>query len=126
MKTKEIMKRDGKMVAFNKRKIVGAIFSAAQSVGGKDIKLAEELAEKVIKILEKRASKQRNYIPTVEEVQDVVEKILIDNGHALTAKHYIIYRQERMKIRDEAKRILGGRFTRMYKDLNFNSFPLLS
>src|SRR3989344_5569570 len=94
MKTKEIMKRDGKMVAFNKRKIVGAIFSAAQSVGGKDIKLAEELAEKVIKILENRASKQRNYIPTVEEVQDVVEKILIDNGHALTAKHYIIYMQD--------------------------------
>ncbi|MBI2232561.1 MAG: adenosylcobalamin-dependent ribonucleoside-diphosphate reductase [Candidatus Aenigmarchaeota archaeon] len=126
MKTKEIMKRDGKMVAFNKRKIVGAIFSAAQSVGGKDIKLAEELAEKVIKVLENRASKQRNYIPTVEEVQDVVEKVLIDNGHALTAKHYIIYRQERMKIRDEAKRILGGRFTRMYKDLSLNALRVLA
>ena len=126
MKTKEIMKRDGKMVAFNKRKIVGAIFSAAQSVGGKDIKLAEELAEKVIRVLENRASKQRNYIPTVEEVQDVVEKVLIDNGHALTAKHYIIYRQERMKIRDEAKRILGGRFTRMYKDLSLNALRVLA
>ncbi len=126
MKIKQMMKRDGKLAEFNKGKITNAIFSAAQSVGGKDRKIAEELAGKVVKVLENRASKQRNYIPTVEEVQDVVEKVLIDGGHALTAKHYIIYRQERSKIRDQAKRILGGRFTRMYKHLSLNSLRVLA
>lgn len=126
MRVKKLMKRDGKLADFDGNKIADAIFKAAHAVGGQDRGLAKELADKVVKVLEARAAKQRNYIPTVEEVQDVVEKVLIEGGHARTAKHYIIYRQERAKIRDEARRILGGRFTKMYKKLSLNALRVLA
>jgi len=100
----QIRKRDGRLVKFEKNKIADAIFKAAQSVGGKDRKVAEELADKVVEILEKNADKVP--IPSVEEVQDVVEKVLIENGRAKTAKAYILYRQKRKELR-EAKALLG-------------------
>jgi ribonucleoside-triphosphate reductase len=92
-----IKKRDGTVVEFVKEKITNAILKAAESVGGKDRKLAEVLANKVLTILEYKFDKDN--IPTVEDVQDIVEKVLIKNSHAKTAKAYILYRRQREKRR---------------------------
>ncbi len=100
---KKIKKRDGRIVDFDEQKIFNAIWKAAQAVGGKDKSIAEKLAAKVVKQLEKF---YKDTIPSVEDVQDIVEKILIEEGHAKTAKAYILYRQERRRIREEKKRIL--------------------
>jgi ribonucleoside-diphosphate reductase alpha chain len=104
MKLTQVRKRDGRLVKFDKEKITSAIFRAAQSVDGEDYELAKNLSDKVVKYLE--ATVSPNAIPTVEDVQDAVEKILIEDGHAKTAKSYILYRQKRKEIRD-AKEILG-------------------
>ncbi len=91
-----IRKRDGRIVPFEKTKIVEAIFKAAQSVGGQDRYLAEDLAEAVTVYLNREFL---GTIPTVEEIQDIVEKVLIKTGHAKTAKAYILYREKRARIR---------------------------
>jgi anaerobic ribonucleoside-triphosphate reductase len=95
---RKIKKRDGKIVDFNPVKITEAIWKAAQAVGGKDYKKAAELTDKVITILEKEL--KRSEIPSVEQVQDVVEKILIEDGHAKTAKAYILYRKQHQDMRE--------------------------
>jgi len=97
---KYVKKRDGRLVKFDKEKIVNAIFKAAQAVGGKDRKLAEKLADEVTSILEKDFKEK---IPHVEQIQDIVEKVLIENGHAKTAKAYILYREQHKNIRETAK-----------------------
>ncbi len=107
MAIQKIIKRNGDVVKFDKRKITYAIFKAAQAVGGTDKKLAEELAEKVVRLLETQSSDiSIDDVPSVEDVQDVVEKVLIENGNAKTAKAYILYRQERSEIRKEKARVL--------------------
>ncbi|MBI4895860.1 MAG: adenosylcobalamin-dependent ribonucleoside-diphosphate reductase [Candidatus Aenigmarchaeota archaeon] len=126
MAINKIMKRDGKVVTFDGEKIADAIYKAAQSVGGNDRNVAEELGQKVLSVLENRSNKQRNYIPTIEEVQDVVEKVLIESGHAKTAKEYILYRQDRSRIREEARKIMSGKYTSMYKKLSLNSLRVLA
>lgn len=88
---KTIIKRNGTYVPFDKEKIVNAIFKAAQAVGGSDKNTARKIADEVVEcLLEKKI-----HIPTVEQIQDIVEKRLIENGHAKTAKTYILYRNER-------------------------------
>ena len=89
-------KRDGKVVAFDKAKIAQAIFLAARAVGGEDRRTADMLADEVVLFLftQKGAS-----TPEVEEIQDAVEKVLIENGHARTAKAYILYRRQREILR---------------------------
>ncbi|MGM0651737.1 MAG: anaerobic ribonucleoside-triphosphate reductase [Bacillota bacterium] len=94
----EIRKRDGRVVTFDPEKITDAIFKAAKAVGGSDRGIAENLTGQVIKILEEKS--QNGVIPSVEEVQDEVEVALIENGHARTAKAYILYRDRRTRIRD--------------------------
>ncbi|HHU30126.1 MAG: anaerobic ribonucleoside-triphosphate reductase [Bacillota bacterium] len=94
----EIRKRDGRIVPFDAEKITDAIFKAAKAVGGENRKIAENLTNQVVKELVKLG--YNGVIPTVEEVQDVVEKVLIENGHARTAKAYILYRDRRTRIRD--------------------------
>lgn len=101
---KSIRKRDGRVVEFVKEKIVDAVFKAAQSVGGKDITKAEKIADKVTTILVYKFSNDE--IPTVEEVQDIVEKVLIKSGHSKTAKAYILYRQQRQRLRDSKSLIV--------------------
>jgi len=98
----EIKKRDGSIVAFEEAKIANAIFKAARSVGGKDMEESRKLASKVTKHLEREAEG----IPTVEQVQDIVEKVLIEAGHATTAKSYIVYRQKRAELRDQKMKVL--------------------
>ncbi len=98
----KIVKRDGSLVDFNKDKVANAIFRAARSIGGSDKKTAETLSNEVVRILEERGK----LVPMVEEIQDIVEKVLIESGHAATAKAYILYRQKRAEIREEKKKIL--------------------
>lgn len=90
-----IVKRDGRLVPFDRRKISFAIVRAAVAVGGRDQGTADRLTDQVVAILERRYENgPTDAAPTVEEVQDVVEKVLIENGHAKTAKAYIVYRYE--------------------------------
>jgi len=102
---KRVKKRDGRTADFEIEKITSAIFKAAKAVGGEDYELAKRLTGEVVRTLEERFPKE---IPSVEDVQDAVEKVLIENGHAKTAKAYILYRKERERVR-EAKEILGVR-----------------
>ncbi|MBI2559116.1 adenosylcobalamin-dependent ribonucleoside-diphosphate reductase [Candidatus Woesearchaeota archaeon] len=94
-KISKIRKRDGRIADFDKAKITNAIFRAAHSVGGSDRKIAEELSDKVVEQL----LKSNKEIPSVEEIQDAVEQVLIENGHAKTAKAYILYRAKRAELR---------------------------
>ncbi len=96
-KIKKVRKRDGSIVDFDKEKIVQAIWKAAQAVGGKDYELARKLADEVVELLEERFSHR---IPSVEDIQDVIEKVLVENGHYRTAKAFILYRQQKAKIRE--------------------------
>ncbi len=92
-----IMKRDGRKVPFNIEKIANAIFRAAQAVGGTDMNEAMDIAVKTCELYEANYGKET---PTVEIIQDLVEKTLIENGHAQTAKAYILYRYERTRDRE--------------------------
>ena len=102
---KAIRKRDGRLAEFNESKITDAIFKAAQSVGGEDRTLAMELTLDVLKYLRQAFD---NEIFTVEDVQDSVEKILIEKGHARTAKAYILYRASRTRIRDARSELMDA------------------
>jgi len=100
---KQVVKRTGAVVPFKKERITNAIYQAAVAVGGRDRERAEELADEVVEVLADQTP--TGHTPTVEEIQDVVEKVLIENGHARTAKAYILYREDRARRRRErAKR----------------------
>jgi len=98
-KIEQVVKRTGATVPFNKDRITNAIYRAAVAVGGRDRSIAEGLADQVVAMLEENLPP--DHIPTVEEIQDVVEKVLIESGHAKTAKAYILYRDERARRRQE-------------------------
>ncbi|MCE5207807.1 MAG: anaerobic ribonucleoside-triphosphate reductase [Chloroflexi bacterium] len=100
-----IQKRDGRIVAFDVEKIAAAIYKAAQAVGGHDLETARQLAENVVDYLQKE---KKVSLPTVEEVQDAVEKILIEKGHARTAKAYILYRDRRTRIREGKSELMDA------------------
>ncbi|MCX6709468.1 MAG: adenosylcobalamin-dependent ribonucleoside-diphosphate reductase [Candidatus Woesearchaeota archaeon] len=102
---REVIKRDGSVVKFDKKKIENAIFKALVSVGKVDKKFSQAASEKVIEVLEKTFTDDE--FPTVEQIQDIVEITLIKLGEASVAKEYILYRKEREKIRDEKKGILN-------------------
>ena len=106
----KIKKRDGRNVTFNIEKIAGAIYKAAQSVGGSNYEEALELAGKVADML----MGMNLTSPTVEEIQDCVEKVLIEEGHAATAKAYILYRSTRTRARE-----MNTRLMKVYEDLTF-------
>lgn len=93
----KIKKRDGREVLFDEAKITEAIFKAAKAVGGADKQMAMELTLDVLRFLKQ---KYNGGIFGVEDVQDAVEKILIEKGHARTAKAYILYRYNRTRMRD--------------------------
>jgi len=114
-KIAKIRKRDGNVVDFDKDKITNAIFKGVQAVGGTDRKRAEELADQVVKLAEEKYAGE---VPTVEGIQDLVEKVLIEEGHAKVAKAYILYRQKRAELRELQKQILNGRTTKLAFSLN--------
>ncbi len=100
MRVRQVRKRDGRLVPFDRRKIAEAIFRAAQSVDGEDRFLAEQLAGVVTSRLQVRLRASDGAdAPSIEDVQDVVERVLIDAGHAKTAKAYILYRRRRAEAR---------------------------
>ena len=111
----KIQKRDGRQVPFNVQKIADAIYKAASAVGGKDFNSALALAEEVCRILDEKATKSGK-IPSVEDVQDTVEKVLVENGHAKTAKAFILYRANRTRIRE-----MNTTLMKTYEDLTFKS-----
>jgi len=92
-----IRKRDGRIEKFQPEKITWAIFKAAMACGGKDFARAEELCRQVVDIIKLKYDKE---VPDVEGIQDIVEKVLIENGHAQTAKAYILYREKRRNARN--------------------------
>ncbi len=98
-KITQVIKRSGAVVPFTPERITNAIYRAAVAVGGRDRSIAEGLSAQVIQILEE--SCPEGHTPTIEEIQDVVEKVLIENGHARVAKAYILYRDERARRRRE-------------------------
>ena len=107
----QIRKRDGKVMPFDAAKIADAIFKAAQAVGGEDRFVADELASAVTDYLNRY---YEGDIPGIEDIQDMVEKVLIETGHAKTAKAYILYRDRRAQARRamtvrKAKRDAGQR-----------------
>lgn len=110
----EILKRDGRTVPFEREKIKNAIIRAALSVTTDNIdeSIASDLADCVVWYLNGKFSTSAP--PTVEQVQDAVEKILIENGHAKTAKAYILYRAERNRTRDMSNSLM-----KTYEDLTF-------
>lgn len=99
-----LRKRDGKIVPYDNFKIANAIFKAAESVGGKDFGMALALTKAIENKIQKRF--HSNSIPAVEEIQDIVEKVLIEEGHAKVAKTYILYREQHRKMRDTENLVL--------------------
>ena len=109
----KIIKRDGREANFDTEKITQAIYKAAQAIGGNDYDAAKALSVQVRDLLEKKCGDKA---PTVEQVQDAVEKVLIENGHARTAKEYILYRAERTRVRE-----MNTKLMKIYEDLTFKS-----
>ncbi len=101
---KKIRKRDGSVVNFEPQKITWAIFKAANAVGGDDWDRAEVLCRQVVDM----ATLKYGDAPVdVEDIQDIVEKVLIENGHVRTAKAFILYREKRRSAR-EANALIGA------------------
>ncbi len=103
-----IRKRDGRIVKLNEDRITRAIFKAASEVAKEEgvapsYEISEELTQSVIKIL---SSKFRDTIPGVEDIQNIVVKVLIEGGHARTSEKYITYRNERSRIRNSRTRLM--------------------
>ena len=107
-----IIKRDGRKDTFNIEKIAKAIDKAAIAVGGSNYDVAMDLAVKVCDLCEKTYGSRST--PTVEQVQDCVEKVLVEEGHARTAKAYILYRSDRTRARE-----MNTRLMKIYEDLTF-------
>ncbi len=108
-----IVKRDGRVTAFHYEKIADALMKAFEASGAKkDYDYALRLAEKVqSKIMEAGIDS-----PTVEQVQDFVENVLMESGHVRTAKAYILYRAERTRSRE-----MNTRLMKIYEDITFKA-----
>jgi ribonucleoside-diphosphate reductase alpha chain len=125
----QIRKRDGRIVDFGKSKISNAIYKALVATGKPDYHLAETLMDKVIEKMVQHGytSTEISAIPSVEDVQDIVESILIEEGLSDTAKSYILYRHERRKIRDEKMKILNKKdLDEVDKAFDVNSLRVLA
>lgn len=108
---KKIKKRDGRIVSFDEAKISQAIFKASEQVGRSDYKLAQDLSEEVARRLLRKKKLKKDYVPTIEEVQDTVEQVLLDRDENKIAKVYILYRQKRAEVRKEKSQVLNKETT---------------
>ncbi len=97
---KSVRKRDGRLEPFDQERITNAIWKAAKAVGGRDREQAMKISNSVLAELYRRFGEDG--VPTVEEIQDIVEKMLIENGNARTAKAYILYRKQHQDQRELA------------------------
>ncbi|MEW6103508.1 MAG: ribonucleoside triphosphate reductase [bacterium] len=94
---KSIRKRDGRLVQFNAEKITEAVFKATKAVGEPDRKKASKITRQVVAALSVIYKEER--VPTVENVQDLVERMLVEDGYTEVAKAYILYREQHAKLR---------------------------
>src|SRR5918994_7460751 len=124
----KIKKRDSRVVNFDESKIAQAIYKALIATGKANFPLAEELVNKVLKKMTLNSTSfDKSFIPSVEDVQDIVESILIEEGLSDTAKAYILYRHERRKIREDKIKILNKKnLDEIDKDFDINSLRVLS
>jgi ribonucleoside-diphosphate reductase alpha chain len=125
----DIRKRDGRIVNFAQSKISDAIYKALVATGKPDYPLAEKLANRVVQkmIQQGYGSTEKDAIPSVEDVQDIVESILIEEGLSETAKSYILYRHERRKVRDDKMKILNKKdLDEVDKTFDVNSLRVLA
>jgi ribonucleoside-diphosphate reductase alpha chain len=120
----QIRKRDGRIVNFEQSKISNAIYKALVATGKPDYPLAERLAARVV---QKMVQGEKTVVPSVEDVQDMVESILIEEGLSETAKSYILYRHERRKLRDEKMKVLNKKdLDEVDKAFDLNSLRVLA
>lgn len=98
----KILKRDGKIVEFNSEKITSAIQKAAETTNEFDIQTARKLTRQVLEITKKLVEEKKDKlrIPSVEEIQDIVESVLLSSEYKKTAKNYILYREQHSRLRD--------------------------
>ncbi|HET7644514.1 MAG TPA: adenosylcobalamin-dependent ribonucleoside-diphosphate reductase [Nitrososphaeraceae archaeon] len=124
----KIKKRDGRLVNFDESKIERAIYKALIATGKPNFPLAKKLVQKVLKKMTLNSTSfDKSVILSVEDVQDIVESILIEDGLADTAKAYILYRHERRKIREDKMKILNKKtLDEVDKDFDINSLRVLS
>jgi len=97
---KYVRKRYGQLESFDRTRISNAIWKAAKSVAGRNRELSKQLSDQVFRVLQEKYGDAG--VPTVEEIQDIVERVLIENGHARTAKAYIVYRKQHQDMRELA------------------------
>ncbi|MEK7185546.1 MAG: ATP cone domain-containing protein [Patescibacteria group bacterium] len=102
---KNIQKRDGQVMPFTVEKIISAIHKAMLASDEGSLKEAELVANKVYADVVRITKKYKNFVPTVEGVQDSVEKELILSEYVKTAKSYILYRKKRAEIRAQGLQI---------------------
>ena len=122
--TNQIKKRDGRVVTFEQSKISNAIYKALVATGKPDYPLAEKLSAKIVQRMTRQEDKS---IQSVEDVQDMVESILIEEGLSETAKSYILYRHERRKLREEKMKVLNKRdLDEVDKAFDLNSLRVLA
>jgi len=105
---KEVYKRDGRKIPFNKERITRAIYLAAEEVSKRegtkaDYYLSEQLADEVVSNLNQQYI---GTVPNVEQIQDIVVQVLIKNNHVKTSEQYILYRAERSRVRDSKSRLM--------------------
>src|SRR5512136_2936173 len=112
---KFVLKRDSKLEPFDQDRITNAVLKAAKAVGGRDRELAKRLSDQVVAQLKLRFGEDG--VPTVEEVQDLVEKRLIENGHASTAKAYILYRKQHTDMRELASLLSSSDMVDQYLEV---------
>jgi len=113
---KYVRKRDGKLEPFDQERITNAIWKAAKAVGGKDREQAKRVSDQVMAELRNRFGEDG--CPTVEEIQDLVEKQLIENGHAQTAKAYILYRKQHQDMRELAALLSSADMVDRYLEID--------
>ena len=113
---KFVLKRDSKLEPFDQERITNAIWKAAKAVGGRDKEQAKRISNEVVALLNKQYGDDG--VPTVEEIQDLVEKCLIENGHASTAKAYILYRKQHTDMRELAALLSSSDLVDQYLEID--------
>jgi anaerobic ribonucleoside-triphosphate reductase len=112
---KYVRKRDGRLEPFDQERITNAIWKAAKAVGGKDREQSKLISDQVLAELQNRFGEDG--CPTVEEIQDLVEKMLIENGRAQTSKAYILYRKQHQDMRELAALLSSADLVDQYLEI---------
>src|SRR3989337_2675642 len=112
---KYVRKRDGKLEPFDQERITVAIWKAAKAVGGKDREQSKKISDQVVAELKNRFGEDG--CPTVEEIQDLVEKMVLENGHAQTAEAFILYRKQHQDTRELAALLSSADMVDQYLEI---------